>query len=565
MNLADGGPLLGLGVVLLAGILAGSVARRLRLPTLTGYIVAGIALGSEGAGLLPAEMVAAAERPVSDFAIGVVLFLLGGRIQLGSDWRSARPLLVLSFTDTMVTLACVAGAAMLVLPRADAALLLAVLAIEIAPATTVAVLGEYGARGRTTNAIRALTALSNLWVVLLFEAALLALALAQGDAADPAGLGVDLLGSAGVGLIAGHAFVYAQERTRWAPTTAPLLALVMGAIGACKLLGVPHMLAFLVAGAVVAHRSRLFEPIERGIAAFTEPALIAFFVMAGMHFDFGLLRSEWLAVSLYVLVRTAARILGTRIGLKLGGFKLGAATGGGSPPLGLGLLCQAGAAIALARYAADYDAELSEKLLNIVLGAVLIFELVGPVLLKHVVVAAGEVSLAQLSTHVGRAASLSPLRALGRTLRGRRLRRDATPAAVPVERIMRRENASLNAAAGLDEVLRFANQSRLDVFPVTDAQGRLTGTIRMADLGQVAYDRSAARLVTAQDIATMAPEESSLAATASLEEAERFFQRYEEHSAPVVAAADDLRLVGMLERAEILHLLRALRSREPAR
>lgn len=565
MSLAAGGPLLALGVVLLAGLVAGTLARRLRLPTLTGYIVAGIAIGAQGADLLPEGSLRAVEGPINDLAIAAVLLFLGGRIRLDEMRRSARPLLMLSATEAVITFCAVAGAAMLAMPRLDGALLLAVLALEIAPATTVSVLGEYGARGRVTDLIRLLTALSNFWVVLLFDAALLVLAFYQGGDVGPLSLLANIGGSLAVGLLAGHILIYLQERARWSSAAAPLLAVTVAAIGLCKWLEVPHMLAFLVAGVVVANRSRLIEPVERAVETFAQPALILFFVFAGMHFDFALLGSEWQAVSLYVLVRTVARIFGTRVGLRLSGFRLGAA-GSAQPPLGLGLLCQAGAAIALANYARSYDEELGASLLNIVLGAVLIFELIGPLLLRHVVVAAGEVSLAQLSTHTRSGGELSPVRALGRTLRGRRLRRDAAPDSVPIERVMRHDPDALPAGAGLDEVLRFANHSRLDVFPVTDSAGRLTGVIRMRDLEQVAYDRSTARLVTAQDIATLGPFEASLPAQATLADAEAFFRTYPENTALVVAAADDAHLIGVLERTEVLHLRRALRARdaEPA-
>lgn len=556
-----GGPLLALGVALIAGILGGALARRLGAPTLTGYILVGFALGGHGFGLLDLPALEALRGPVNDLAIAAVLFFLGGSIRFDRLRGAARPLLVLSLVEAAITAAAVGATCLLVMPRADGALLLAVLAIEIAPATTVIVLREYGARGPTTDTIRVLTALANLWVVVLFEVALLGLTLARGGEAGPWSLLRNFGGSFAVGLVAGHVYVFLQERARWGSAAAPMLAVTLATIGFCKWAGVPHMLAFLTAGAVVVNRSRLIEAVERGLDSFAQPALVAFFVLAGTHLDPGVLGTAWLAVGAYVLARTAARILGTRIGKTVGGLRLVAA-GRSEPPLGLALLCQAGAAIALTQYAAIYDPELSSALLTIVLGAVLIFELAGPLLLKHALVAAGEISLAQLTTRSARGSeALHPLRALGRTLRGRRLRSRSTAETVRVERIMRRGTAGLGAAAGLDEVLRFANQSRFDALPVVDPQGCLTGVIRLQDLEQVAYDPAAGRLVAAQDLAVLTPAEGALTADASLEQAERFFRAHAENCAAVVASTDDARLVGMLERAELLHASRALRGR----
>lgn len=558
MSLADGGPLLTLGLLLVAGAVGGALARRVRLPTLTGYIGAGVAVGAQGFGLLPDAPAAALRGPINDLAMALVLFVLGGQFR-GERLRGVGGrLLALSASETALTILTVTAACWLVVPRGDGALLLGVMATAVAPATTVVALREYGARGPTSDVLRMLTAMSNAWAVLLFEAVLLAFALARGGDAGPGALLADVGGALAVGLISGHALIFLQERAGFRGFSVPLLAVTLSTIGACKLAGVPHMLAFLVAGAVVANRSRLFAPIEQSMDAFAQPAFVAFFVLSGAHLDFGVLREHWAAAGLYVLARTIGKIGGTRLGLRLGGLRLGGAAAG-APPIGLGLLCQAGAAIALAQYTASYDPALAEVLLNVILGAVVVFEIAGPLLLRHVVVSAGEVSLAQLMTHGSEVAGrATPLRALLRTLRGRRLRADANSENVRVERLMRRDASALPSSAGLDEVLRFANASRWDAFPVVDADGDLAGMIRMRDLELVAYDRSAARLVSAQDVATLAPDACSLPADATLAQAEEFFRGYGENTAAVVAGAGTRRLVGVLERTEILYLRRAL-------
>ncbi|MDA1260546.1 MAG: cation:proton antiporter [Planctomycetota bacterium] len=560
MNLAAGGPLLVLGMLLVGGAVGGALARRLRLPTLTGYIGAGITIGAQCFDLLPHEPAEALRGPINNLAMALVLFVLGGQFR-GEKLRGiGAKLLALSLVETALTILAVTFACWLVVPRADGALLLGVMAVAVAPATTVVVLREYGARGPTTDVLRMLTAMSNAWAVLLFEVVLLAFAFVRGGDAGPVALLADVGGALAFGLVAGHALIFLQERAGWSGFSVPLLAVTLSTIGLCNWAGVPYMLAFLVAGAVVANRSRLFAPIEQSMDAFAQPAFVAFFVLSGAHLNFIVLREHWLAAGLYILARTVGKIAGTRLGLRLGSLRL-PSTQAGSPPIGLGLLCQAGAAIALAQYTATYDPELAEVLLNVILGAVVVFEIIGPLLLKHVVVAAGEVSLAQLMTHgAGRSEQSSPLRAFGRTIRGRKLRTGATFETVRVERVMRRASNALQASSGLDEVLRFANQSRQDTFPIVDQEGLLVGMIRMRDLDQVAYDRSAARLVNAQDIATLGPEECSLRADATLSEAEAFFRQYPENSAAVVASASDARLVGILERTEVLHLHRALRA-----
>ena len=555
----NGGALLLLGTLLVAGLLGGWVARRLKLPTLTGQIGAGILLGGYGFDLVSGETAARLDAPINDLAMALVLFVLGGQFQPSRIRGGVRRLLTLSLTESAVTLLVVAGLTALVVPRVEGALLLGVMAVAVAPATTLVVLGEYGAKGPVSDLVRLLTALSNVWSVLLFEFVLLFLVLLEGGDAGPLDLAVDVFGSLLVGAIAAHVLIFLRERAPWSGDVVPLLAVLLLTIGLCKIVSVPHMLAFLIVGAVVANRSRLFDPMVQSLDAFAQPAFVAFFVLSGLHLDFGLLARHWEAVGIYVLGRTLGKVFGTRAGLRFSGLRLPASTDGSTPPVGLGLLCQAGAAIALAHHAAKYDADLSHFLLSLILGGVVVFELIGPLLLKQVAVAAGEVSLSRLLTHGDREAErMHPLRALRQTLSGRKAPSGVQLATMTVDRIMRRGVSPLREDAGLDEVLRYANHSPFNQFPVVDSAGRLKGVIQLRDLEYVAYDRAAARLVTAADLVTLTPEEASVPASAKLPEAVEAFRDFPGNTLAVVASREDPRFVGVLERAEVVPLARRL-------
>ena len=78
----SGGVLLVLGLVLVAGMAGGVVARLLRLPALTGFLGAGIALGPHGFDLVPHAAAQTLGGPVNDLAMALVLFVLGGQFTL---------------------------------------------------------------------------------------------------------------------------------------------------------------------------------------------------------------------------------------------------------------------------------------------------------------------------------------------------------------------------------------------------------------------------------------------------------------------------------------------------
>ena len=126
---------------------------------------------------------------------------------------------------------------------------------------------------------------------------------------------------------------------------------------------------------------------------------------------------------------------------------------------------------------------------------------------------------------------------------------------------MRRSPRVLEATASLDEVLRFANQSPFNQFPVVGNEDKLIGVIALQDLEQVTFDRRVSGLLIARDLVSAEPAQCSLPQTASLAEAVAFFQEYEPNTAAVVDDRDRGGLVGMIERAEVLGLVRSIQAK----
>ena len=570
--LQTAGPLFSLGALMVLGVVCGQIARLLRLPTLTGYLAAGVIAGHHGLDLLSKETLGGSldlgqmlTDPVNDLAMALVLFVLGGQFRLHRMGAIAKPTITLSLLEAAFTFAVVTLLTWPVLGSLAGAGLLGIMAVAVAPATTLVVLDEYGAEGTTTETLKLLTALSNIWAILAFEIALLILLATHGADTSPMEILWDLGGSLLFGVLAGMTLILLQERTGHGNYSLPLLTVLLLTIGICKATGVPHMLAFLITGAVVANRSRFFDPIVSSMGAYAQPTFVLFFVISGMHLDFGLLAqtSGLLAVSIYVLARLIGKVLGTRLGMQASNLKLASLSGKGSPPIGLGLLCQAGAAIALASYAASYNSELGARLLNIVLGAVIVFELIGPLFVKYVAVAAGEVKLGHLLTHAHRADRTSWRRSLRRVFRGRKFAKEHTPDNIQIERIMRHAPATLKESDDLDAVLHFANHSRFNHFPVISAEGIFRGLISLHDFEDLAYDKRTTHLISAADLMAWLPDDSALPKETSLTQARAFFSKFPGNTCAVVDPTQGNKLVGMLERSEVLHVSRKL-STEPA-
>jgi len=557
------GVLLSARLLLAAGGVGGALARLARLPALTGHVLAGLCLGPLPLLLgLPAppwqEHFGELAGPVNDFAMALVLFVLGGHFRVESFRRLARPLLTVSLLESLATAVVVTLATLPLLHSLPGSLLLGLMAVAVAPAPTLAVLQEYRADGPLTEAVTLLTGLSNVLAIIAFEALLLALLALGGGEGGVNALPVlwDLAGSVLFGVLAGQALIVLQERVGFGNYALPLMTAICLTIGLCQVTDTPHMLAFLVTGAVVANRSRFFEPICGAMEAFAAPAYVAFFVLSGWHMELSVFTTAGAVVAVYVLARSLGKVAGTRLAMVLARFRPGA-----RPQAGLALLCQAGAAIALASAVGRrLDPDLGQALHNVIMGAVLIFELAGPLLLRHAVVAAGEVPLGRLVSRLASDGDRPHWReAMLRAFRGHR----PSPEQVrrlTAGRLMRAGNRALREGAGLDEVLHFANHSPFNHLPVVSDDGRLIGLIAVADLDQVAYDPQAAVLVIAADLAALSPEEAALPAGTSLEEAAAFFRRFRGNTAAVVAEMESRRFLGMIERSEVLRLMRVLRQ-----
>ncbi|MAW59928.1 MAG: hypothetical protein CMJ94_03715 [Planctomycetes bacterium] len=560
------GVLLTIGLLLIAGVVGGSLAKWCNLPKLTGYLAAGIVVGHQGFDLLPHNQVDALSMPVNELAMALVLFVLGGQFRFASIRQHLRPLMGMSLLESAITFSLVAALTYPVLGSIGGSVLLGVMAVAVAPATTVEVLREYRADGPVSDGLRLLCALSNVWAIFFFEIALLVLFAMSGFDASPWDAAWDVVGSLLYGLVAGHVLILMQERIGRGNYSVALLTTLLLTIGVCQATGVPHMLAMLVTGAVVVNRSRFFEPVVESMEHFAQPAYVAFFVLSGMHLDFQILVDNWVAASLYVLARVIGKVIGARVALRTTQNAIPGLESHGGPPIGLGLLCQAGAAIALATLAGEYDEDLGKQLLSIILGAVVVFELVGPLFVRYVAIAAGEVRFSELMKSGHRSEDKMPwFRVFGRAMRGRDV---AAPGItlddIEVQQVMRRAPRVLGANAGLDEVLRFANQSPFNHFPVVGEGEKLIGVIALEDLEQVTFDRRVAGLVIARDLVSAEPEQCSLPQTASLAEAVQFFHAYKPNTAAVIDERDRGVLVGMIERAEVLGLVRSIQAKATA-
>ncbi len=541
------------GLLLVSALVGGIVARALRLPRVTAYLLVGLLLGPHSLQVLPAEHLEHLE-PIGRLAMALVLFNMGCHFPLDHFRRIISGVLRLSAGELGLTFLLVSGGLVLLGESWEAAILLGTLALATAPATTVLVLKEASSEGPITERTIAMVALNNLASIISFEVLILLLEMAAGKLALPFSvelrlLARDLIGSVVLGTAAGLLASWAcslANRTRWFVLLIGLTTLVLGL---CHEFGIPYLLTFLAMGAAVANSSDQTRQIEQELDRFTGLVCVVFFVIHGAEMDLRALAAVGTVGAGYIVLRSAGKYFGAY---------LAADVHRDGPDVkrwtGATLLSQAGAAIALSAIAAERAPELGRHLQNIILGTVVFFEIVGPLLVRQAVLRAGEVPLLEALHHTS-TTPLEEARSLWRRIRealgmepfSRRAAEQLT-----IGQLMRSNIETVPASATFGELVQRIEHSHDNVFPVTGDEDELVGVIRYRNLRQALFVPDIGALVRAADLAEMPL--TLLYPDDPLEKAWAVLRTTEDDSAPVVSREEPHRVLGMVRRRDLFRL-----------
>jgi Kef-type K+ transport system membrane component KefB len=385
--------ILSVGLILMAALMAGHLAQLARVPEVTGYLLVGVLIGPAALDLVSHENITTLGF-LSDVALGLILFNIGAIFE-ASNFRQVGPGVVrVTLWEATLAFALVC----LVLVGSGMAwplaLLLGVVAMETAPATTLMVLNEYDAQGPMTDRLLALVALNNVYVLVMFGIVTAGLTLF--DAADQSwlfsgyraihGLLWTTVGSVALGALLGLLMDLWAKRAKESGEAMILsIGVVLIAVGASRWLGLSPLISTLALGATVANASPQGDRLLRALGRADPPLYAAFFVLAGAE----LVPSSVLGLGLigvaYTVARTVGKIAGARIGLR----------GQDVPPivrrqLGYCLVSSSSLAVGLTIQIRSAFPEYAASVTGIVLAAVVIFEVVGPLMTRRALLKTGE-------------------------------------------------------------------------------------------------------------------------------------------------------------------------------
>ncbi|MBO5195947.1 MAG: cation:proton antiporter [Clostridia bacterium] len=401
-----------ISIAMLGGLLMSRLAKMLKLPAVTAYLIAGLILGPfclgqlgiAGIGFTSLEQVESFGI-ISQAAMGFIAFTIGNEFRLAQLKTMGKQAIVVGILQAVVT-AIVVDIALIALHfifpniiSLPAAITLGAIASATAPAATLMVVKQYKADGPLTKLLLLVVAIDDAVGLVLFSVSYgIANAIAEGSVnilgmvVQPA---IEIVLSLALGSLMGvvlnYLEVFFHSRSK---RMAVSLAVVLLTVGISLIdfhIGVIHckfsiLLVCMMAGTIFCNICETSEELMGRVDNWTVPLNLLFFVLAGAELDLKILSQPvvLLVGVIYIIFRCLGKYYGAYSSCALTKCSKNI-----TKNLGITLFPQAGVALGMSLTAANLTD--GAVIRNVVLFSVLVYELIGPTLTKRSLMAAGEI------------------------------------------------------------------------------------------------------------------------------------------------------------------------------
>ena len=412
--------LLSLSIALLAGMLLSRLAKLAQLPAVTAYLITGILVGPYVLGQLGVKGIGFVEGSIetfsilSDVALGFIAFSIGNEFRLAQLKKIGKQATIIGILQAVVTTILVDIALIAfhfirpdVLPL-EAAVILGAIASATAPAATLMVVKQYKAKGPVTDTLLPVVALDDAVGLILFAISFgVAKALGTGNV-DVVSIIVnpllEIVLSLSLGAVMGWLFSFCERffhsRSKRLSVSVAFVLLTI-ALSMVKFhVGKVHfafspLLTCMMLGTIFCNACDFSEEMMDRVDRWTAPLFCLFFVISGAELKLSIFTSGIVVLIgiIYIISRSIGKYSGAFLSSKLAKSDENIVK-----YLGITLLPQAGVALGMANLVQQSASELgaqaaiiAEIVVNITLFAVLIYELIGPLLTKIALEKAGEI------------------------------------------------------------------------------------------------------------------------------------------------------------------------------
>ena len=379
-----------MAVILLAGFLMTRVTKKLRLPNVTGYILAGILIGPFCLNMIPASFIRNSDF-LPDVALSFIAFSTGEFFKLSAIRKNGLKVIAITLLEALAASLFVFIATYFILGMELAfSIVLAALASATAPASTMMTIRQTGARGDFVDTLLQVVAFDDIVGLMLFSAAIaVAVSSYSGTGFSFRAMAGPVLSNLGVLLLGGFFGLLLKWALHSRSTDNRLIvtvALMFSFCGICTVMGISPLLGCMAMSTVYINLTE-DERLFRQLGYFAPPILLLFFVRSGMSFDLQTVLNSGGSLGSAPLLLVGVVYFVTRILGKYTGAFAGCGLTGKDRKvrnyLGLALVPQAGVAIGLAALGARTLGGVEGKALEtIILASSILYELAGPGLAK---------------------------------------------------------------------------------------------------------------------------------------------------------------------------------------
>jgi len=407
--------LLTLSIALLSGLLLSRLAKKVGLPAVTAYLVAGVIIGPFLLGNFGIGFHAETNAPdrysiLCDLALGFIAFAIGNEFRLAQLKKIGRQATIIGivqavFTTIVVDIALISLS--FILPEGylplPAAIILGAVATATAPAATLMVVRQYKAKGPVTDILLPVVALDDAVGLVVFAISFGIAGAINTGTVDAVSMIInpilEVILSILLGAVMGYLFTFCEKffhsRSKRMAITVTFVMITV-AISSLKFeIGSIHiafssLLACMMLGTIFCNICDFSEELMERADRWTAPLLVLFFVISGAELDLSVF-SNWIYVIIglaYIVFRSLGKYYGARFSSKLTGCDENIVK-----YLGITLLPQAGVALGMASQALTFGGDVGVLVQSITLFSVLIYELVGPYLTTVALTKAGDIKL----------------------------------------------------------------------------------------------------------------------------------------------------------------------------
>ena len=405
--------LLSLSVALFVGLMLSRLAKLAKLPAVTAYLVAGIlvgpyllgAFGIQGLGFTSMGDVKTYSI-LSDVALGFIAFSIGNEFRLSQLKQTGKQATVIGIFQavftTLVVDAILIGLHFLMPDKLSlpAAITLGAIASATAPAEKLMVVRQYKAKGPLTDILLPIVALDDAVGLVLFAVSFgVSKALISGHVdiinviLEPI---LEVVLSLLLGFVMGLLFTFFEKffhskSKRLSMSVTFVFITVALSMLKFEIFGVhiafSSLLVCMMLGTVFCNFCDFSEELMGRVDRWTAPLFILFFVLSGAELELSVFTDIAIVVIgvVYIFARSAGKYFGASIS-----SRAVKCDDNIIKYLGVTLLPQAGVALGMAIKAEQLGPE-GAIVANITLFAVLIYELVGPMLTKIALTKAGDI------------------------------------------------------------------------------------------------------------------------------------------------------------------------------